>query len=80
MPIYQYKAVAGGCDCCRGGFELMQSIKDKALTKCPKCGKAVKKVPSLCSGFTPMLSNGNLRDKGFTKLQKRGDGTYEKMT
>ena len=80
MPIYQYKATDKGCDYCRNGFESMQSMKDKALTKCPQCGAKIKKCPSLCSGYTPMLSNGNLRDKGFTKLQKRGDGTYEKTT
>ena len=80
MPIYQYKAVQGGCDCCSVGFESIQSMKDKPLGKCPQCGVAVKKVPSLCSGFTPLLSNSSLRDKGFTKFQKRGDGTYEKMT
>jgi putative FmdB family regulatory protein len=80
MPIYQYKATDKGCDYCRHGFEQMQSMKDKPLTKCPRCGAKIKKCPSLCSGYTPMLSNGNLRDKGFTKLQKRGDGTYEKTT
>ena len=80
MPIYQYKAVDDGCDYCRDGFEQMQSMKSEALSHCPGCKAAVRKVPSLFSGGTPMLSNGNLRDKGFTKLQKRGDGTYEKMT
>lgn len=80
MPIYQYKSSKGGCDYCRPGFDTMQSMKDKPLSKCPKCNGSVKKVPSSVSGFTPMLSNGNLRDKGFTKLKKRGDGTYEQTT
>jgi len=80
MPIYQYKSIGKGCKYCRGGFELMQAMKDKPLTRCPFCKAAVKKIPSLCSGFTPLLSNSNLRDKGFTKLQRRGDGTYEKTT
>ncbi len=80
MPIYQYKAKEGGCENCQDGFELMQAMSAKELTKCPQCGGGVKKCPSMCSGFSPMLSNSNLRDKGFTKLQKRGDGSYEKMT
>ena len=80
MPIYQYKAIDTGCHYCRSGFEIIQSMKDKSLTRCPKCNGPVKKIPARCSGFTPMLSNSNLRDKGFTKLEKRSDGTYEKTT
>jgi putative FmdB family regulatory protein len=80
MPIYQYKAVEKGCDYCRAGFEQAQSMRDKPLETCPRCGAAVRKRPSLFSGGVALLSDGNLRDKGFTKLKKRGDGTYEKMT
>ena len=80
MPIYQYKAKKDGCDYCNVGFEKMQPIHAKPLAKCPRCGKAVKKVPSLCHGYTPMLSDGNLRDKGFTKLVKKDKGVYEKST
>jgi len=80
MPIYQYKTTEQGCDYCRDSFEEMQTMSEKPLTKCPRCGGKVKKCPSLFSGGTPMMSNGNLRDKGFTKFQKRGDGTYEKTT
>ena len=80
MAIYQYKAQEKGCDYCGSGFEIIQSMKASPLQKCPRCGARIKKVPSLCSGFTPMLSNGNLRDKGFTKLQNKGGGTFEKIT
>jgi putative FmdB family regulatory protein len=80
MPTYQYKASDAGCDFCRPGFEQVQSMKDEPLTACPKCGGPVHKIPSLFSGGVPMLSNGHLRDKGFTKLQKRSDGSYEKTT
>ena len=80
MPIYQYKAVKESCPRCRDGFETMQSIKDKPLKSCPHCGQKVKKVPARFTGYLPLLSHGNLRDKGFTKLQRKGDGTYEKMT
>ncbi len=81
MPIYQYKAETEGCDYCRNGFELFQTMKEDPLAKCPRCGAPVKKCPSLIGkGGVPTLSDGNLRDKGFTKLKRRGDGTYEKTT
>lgn len=34
MPTYDYK-----CNACSHTFEHMQSMKDKPLKKCPKCGK-----------------------------------------
>ena len=34
MPTYQYE-----CDACQHAFEILQSMKDKKLQKCPKCGK-----------------------------------------
>lgn len=80
MPIYKYKADQEGCDKCKNGFEVMQMMSDKTLDKCPDCGCPIHKVPALCNGFTPLLSNTSLKDKGFTKMVKRGDGTYEKVT
>ena len=34
MPTYDYK-----CTACKHAFEQFQSMKDKPLKKCPKCGK-----------------------------------------
>ncbi len=34
MPTYQYE-----CAACEHAFETMQSMMDKKLKKCPKCGK-----------------------------------------
>lgn len=34
MPTYDYK-----CTACKHLFEQFQSMKDKPLKKCPKCGK-----------------------------------------
>jgi len=34
MPTYDY-----ACDACEHQFEEFQSMKDKPLRKCPKCGK-----------------------------------------
>ena len=78
MAIYQYIAIEDACEYCRNGFEVLQSMGAKPLTVCPRCQKRVKKVPSLCSGFSPLLSDGNLRDHGFTKLVNKGNGTFEK--
>lgn len=35
MPTYEYH-----CDACENEFEEFQSIMDKPLKKCPKCGKS----------------------------------------
>lgn len=80
MPIYIYKTAAQGCGHCRVSFELVQSMKEDPLSVCPRCGQPVKRIPTTVSGGVPKLSNGNLRDLGFTKMKKRGDGTYEKLT
>jgi len=80
MPIYQYRTAANGCDHCRAAFEVMQSIRDKPLARCPVCRGPVKRIPSLCAGGAPLLSPSRLRDKGFTQLKNRGDGSFEKLT
>lgn len=41
MPIYEYQ-----CDGCADRFEVKQSMKDDALTTCPKCGKSVQRLIS----------------------------------
>jgi putative FmdB family regulatory protein len=35
MPTYQYE-----CDACHHAFEILQSMTEKKLKKCPKCGKS----------------------------------------
>ena len=34
MPTYQYE-----CDACEYSFQILQSMLDKKLKKCPQCGK-----------------------------------------
>ena len=34
MPTYQYE-----CDSCDHNFEILQSMLDKKLKKCPQCGQ-----------------------------------------
>jgi putative FmdB family regulatory protein len=35
MPTYEYQ-----CDACEHNFDEFQSMNDKPLKKCPKCGKS----------------------------------------
>jgi putative FmdB family regulatory protein len=39
MPTYEYK-----CKDCDEGFEVVQAFTDDALTECPTCDGALKKV------------------------------------
>ncbi len=39
MPTYEYR-----CNSCGHVFEAVQSIADAPLSKCPKCGKKVRRV------------------------------------
>ena len=38
MPTYEYE-----CSACSHGFEVLQSMLDKKLRKCPACGKMTLK-------------------------------------
>ena len=39
MPTYEYE-----CRHCKHRFEEFQSINDKPLARCPKCGKGVRRL------------------------------------
>ena len=78
MAVYEYEHIDAPCQ--RGRvFEAVQSIHDAALTTCPDCGGAVRRLISLVGISTPK-TNAELRDMGFTKLVKRDDGVYENVT
>jgi putative FmdB family regulatory protein len=45
MPIYEYKAAYDACcQFCKGKFEVRQGMNDEPLTRCPRCGSAVKRL------------------------------------
>ncbi|MCX5693828.1 MAG: zinc ribbon domain-containing protein [Candidatus Omnitrophica bacterium] len=46
MPTYEYE-----CLSCKHKFEILQSITAKLKTKCPKCGKKLRKLISSTGGF-----------------------------
>ena len=52
MPTYQYE-----CEACGHEFEELQSMTDKKLTKCPKCGK--NKLARLIGGGSGMIFKGS---------------------
>lgn len=85
MPTYEYRAKDQGaaCDHCRERFEVLQLMSDDPLSACPQCGNPVERVISLCSVSTAqstksMLSDKNLKQKGFTKLVNEGEGKFRK--
>lgn len=87
MPTYEYHATdpAQACDHCRDRFEVQQSMREEPLAVCPHCGHPVERLISLCSVSTTMsaktmLSDKNLKQKGFTKLVNEGGGKFRKVT
>jgi putative FmdB family regulatory protein len=66
MPTYDYE-----CDACKHKFEQFQSIKDDALTKCPKCKK--KKLRRLFGTGAAIMFKGS----GFYQTDYRSE-SYKK--
>jgi putative FmdB family regulatory protein len=86
MPIYEYLSEnpedpERSCRVCRQGFEIRRPIDRAPLEKCPLCRKPVRKVISKINTpkITKPLSVSDAKAAGFTVLQKRDQGTYEKL-
>ncbi len=84
MPLYEYIAADSdtGCRICRKGFELRRPLDRPALELCPLCRAPVKKLIS--KGVTSPkiakpLSVSDAKKAGFTVLERRDQGTYEKL-
>jgi len=54
MPIYEYQCKRKTCKECK---DVLQSIKDKTIPLCDKCGGKMKRILS--------VSNFDLRGEGF---------------
>jgi putative FmdB family regulatory protein len=52
MPLYDYK-----CNKCAHQFEVLQSMKDKTLKKCPECGN--NSLKKLVSGGAGLIFKGS---------------------
>ncbi|WP_411826292.1 zinc ribbon domain-containing protein [Luteolibacter sp. AS25] len=86
MPIYEYVTEAQedperSCRICRRGFELRRPADREALEKCLICKNPVKKRISQVN--TPRVSKpmsvSDAKKAGFTVLEKRDQGVYEKL-
>lgn len=86
MPIYEYisehpEDPQRSCAMCRKGFELMRPGDRAPLTHCMYCKNPVRKkignvnVPKI----TAPLSITDAKKAGFTVLQRRDEGTFEKL-
>jgi putative FmdB family regulatory protein len=83
MPIYEYIAVdpEEACGICRRGFELRRPLDRPPLEACPLCKKPIKKLITRVN--TPKilkpLSVTDAKKAGFTILERRDKGVYEKL-
>ncbi len=86
MPIYEYLSESPedperSCRICRRGFEIRRPIDRAPLEKCPLCRHPVRKVISRIN--TPKiakpLSVSDAKSAGFTVLERRDQGVYEKL-
>ena len=82
MPIYVYEAKEPekGCERCRPGFEIRQSLTEEKLTSCPTCGAEIYRVIQ-APGLTHSKTDLHYRAKraGFHTLKKVSKGEYEKI-
>ena len=82
MPFYEY--ICDGdraCEHCQTPFTVLQRLSDDALTTCPKCHSAVRKIispPNVVAGDAHKLKESTIEKAGFTQYRKAGKGVYEK--
>ena len=86
MPLYEYQSEQPenperSCRICRKGFELRRPVDRPALEACPLCKNAVKKRVSRINTprITKPFSVTDAKKAGFSVLQKRDEGTFEKL-
>jgi len=86
MPIYEYVSEAPedpehSCRICSKGFELRRPVDRTALEVCPLCKHPVKKLISRVNSpvVSKPMSVTDAKKAGFTILQKRDQGVYEKL-
>lgn len=86
MPMYVYEVLDAKGHPTGETFELVQSMKDEALTKHPTTGAPVRRAitaPAIAGKWSDMkakssLSNKNLERMGLTKYERKGSGYYER--
>lgn len=86
MPVYVYDILDAQGKPTGEQFEIVQSMKDDALTKEPKTGRPCRKaivLPTIAGKWSDiksksMLSNKNLERLGLTKYERKGKGYMER--
>ncbi len=80
MPIYEYEVEGGECNLCGGRFELRRPVDRPDCADCPVCRRPVRRIISQTStpkaSKTPSISDA--KQAGFTVLERRDKGVYEK--
>jgi hypothetical protein len=87
MPTYVYEVLGKDGSPTGERFEIVQSMKDEALTAQPGTGKPVRRAivaPAVAGKWSPIkekntLSNKNLERLGFTKYERKGKGYMERV-
>ena len=84
MPTYVYELLDKKGEPTGETFEIVQPMKDAALTRQPETGKPCRRAivaPTLgtaTSRSKSSLSNKNLERLGFTKYERKGKGYMER--
>ncbi len=86
MPIYEYisespNEAGKSCRVCSKGFDLRRPIDRPPLLVCPLCKNPVKKLISRINTptITKPLSVVDAKKAGFTMMERRDTGVYEKL-
>lgn len=87
MPTYVYEVLDKQGTPTGETFEVVQRMKDDALTQQPETGKPCRRAvvaPNIAGKWSDIkgksaLSNKNLERLGFTKYEKRGNGYMERV-
>ena len=77
MPVYVYEHTGKPGKGCKKEFEIHQEFQSEHLTKCPTCGRKVRRIIVSAHFSVDHLGHLALKEKGFTKLTRRDKGTYE---
>jgi len=86
LPTYVYEILTKAGEPTGTTFEIVQPMKDDALTKQPETGKPCRRAivaPHIAGKWSPIkqkstLSNKNLERLGFTKYERKGNGYMER--
>ena len=86
MPVYEYISEQPddperSCRICASGFELRRPVDRAPLEVCPLCKHAIKKVISKVNSprVVKPFSTVDAKKAGFTVLEKRDEGVYERQ-